>query len=299
MEDIKNILMELDFNALMQLLTLYGLRVLYAVLIFFVGKWVAGKVSRLICSMMKRARVDETLISFAKHVIYAALLVFVVIAALSQLGIETTSLAAALAAAGLAVGLALQGSLSNLAAGVMIILFRPFRVGDYVEAGGTGGTVEDISIFTTSFKTPDNKHVIVPNNEITAKIITNYSAKSERRLDMVIGVSYNDDLLKVKNILTKILEEEPLVLKEPKAVVAVLALADSSVNFAVRPWVKTVDYWDAHFALHEKIKTTLDAEGISIPFPQREIHVYEHSSAENSNKFDGNSKKKIIGGNYA
>lgn len=273
MENITGSFMDLDFNALLQILTLYGLRLVYAVAIFFVGKWIAHRIAKIARAMMKRARIEETLVSFAEHVIYAALLVFVVIAALSQLGIETTSMAAALAAAGLAVGLALQGSLSNLAAGVMIILFRPFKVGDYVEAGGTGGTVEDISIFTTSFKTPDNKHVIVPNNEITAKIITNYSAKKERRIDLVISVSYGDDLAKVKKILTRIVDAHEKVLEKPEPVVAVLELAASSVDFAVRPWVKTIDYWDVRFDLLETIKNTFDKEGITLPFPQYDLNV--------------------------
>lgn len=273
MEDIKGTLMDLDFNALMQLLTLYGLRVLYAVLIFFVGKWIAHRVADLSRAMMRRAKIDETLVGFAEHVIYAALLIFVVIAALSQLGIETTSLAAALAAAGLAVGLALQGSLSNLAAGVMIILFRPFRVGDYVEAGGTAGTVEDISIFTTSFKTPDNKHVIVPNNEITAKIITNYSSKRERRIDLIVAIAYDEDLRKAKSIFADIVAAEARILKEPKSEIVVDALGEYGVNIAIRVWTKTSDYWPVRNQLLETIKLKLDEEQISIP--QRNVHFME------------------------
>lgn len=267
--------MELDINSIGDLVMLYGMKVVFALLIFVVGKWAARRITNFSKSMMRRAHVDDTLIGFAGHVIYAGLLIFVVIAALSKLGIETTSLAAALAAAGLAVGLALQGSLSNLAAGVMIILFRPFKVGDYVEAGGTAGKVEEISIFTTSFNTPDNKHVIVPNNEITAGIITNYSAKKERRIDLVIGVGYGDDLAKTKKVLMKVVESEKRVLKNPEPVVAVAELADSSVNFVVRPWVKTDEYWDVRFDLMQAIKTTLDKEGISIPFPQRDVHIIE------------------------
>ncbi len=255
--------------------TKYGLNLVLAILIFFVGKWLAARLTMLVKAMMKKAKIDPTLIGFAGHVINAALLVFVVIAALSQLGIETTSMAAALAAAGLAVGLALQGSLSNLAAGVMIILFRPFKVGDYVNAAGTEGQVEEISIFTTNFTTPDNKHVIVPNNEITSGIITNFTMRKQRRIDMVIGVSYSDDLAQTRKVIAKVLTSDPRVLKNPEYVIGVAELADSSVNFVVRPWVKTEDYWPARFDLLENIKVALDKAGITIPFPQRDLHIID------------------------
>ena len=176
----------------------------------------------------------------------------------------------------MAIGLALQGSLSNLAAGVMIILFRPFKIGDYIEAAGTAGTVEDISIFTTKFKTPDNREIIIPNNNITSDNIVNVSAKLTRRIDMVVGVGYGDDLSKVKKVLAKILEDEPRILAEPAPQIAVSELADSSVNLVVRPWVNSSEYWPTRFDLTEKIKTTFDKEGISIPFPQRDLHIVEN-----------------------
>jgi small conductance mechanosensitive channel len=262
-------------STVVEYISLYGLNILAAIVIFFVGKWLAKKLVGVAKTMMTKAKVDETLVSFAGNIMYGLALTFVVIAALSQLGVETTSLAAIIAAAGLAIGLALQGSLSNLASGVMLILFRPFKIGDYIEAGGTAGTVEDISIFTTFLKTPDNKSVIVPNSSITDGNITNVSAKPERRIDLVIGVGYDDDLSKVKKVLTKIIEADDRILKDKDVTIAVAELADSSVNLVVRPWVKTEDYWAVRFDLTEIIKTTFDKENISIPYPQRDLHVIE------------------------
>lgn len=281
MEELANVgnLGQVDGNAILGFLTVYGTKVLFAVAIFFIGKWVAKRITSVAKKMMTKANVEDTLTGFAGNIIYGLLLALVVIAALSQLGIETTSLAAVIAAAGLAIGLALQGSLSNFAAGVMVILFRPFKKGDYVEAAGTAGTVEEISIFTTILKTPDNKMVIVPNNGITSANIVNYSAHATRRLDMIVGVGYDDDLKKVRKTLEKILAKEDRILAEPETVIAVMELGDSSVNFAVRPWVNTDDYWAVKFALTEEIKATFDKEGISIPFPQRDVHVIDSGSA--------------------
>jgi small conductance mechanosensitive channel len=260
--------------------SLYGIQFLTAILIFIVGKWVAKRVVNMVKNMMRKGNVEETLVNFGGNIMYGLLLAFVVIAALSQLGVETTSLAAIIAAAGLAIGLALQGSLSNFAAGVMLILFRPFKLGDYIEAAGTAGTVEDMSIFTTALKTPDNCQIIIPNANITSDNITNYSAKSERRVDLVIGVGYGDDLSKVKKTLTKILDAEARILKDPAYQIAVSELGDSCVNLVVRPWVKSEDYWGVKFDLTETIKTTFDKEGISIPFPQRDLHIVENVAQE-------------------
>lgn len=260
---------------LAEYVSLYGLKVIAAIAIFFIGKWVAKRVVKVVKNLMKKANVDETLVSFSGNILYGLALAFVVIASLNQLGVETTSLAAVIAAAGLAIGLALQGSLSNLAAGVMIILFRPFKIGDYIEAAGTAGTVEDISIFTTILRTPDNKQVVVPNNAVTSDNITNYSAKPERRVDLLIGVGYDDDLAKVKKVLTKIVSEDDRVLEDKDVVIAVSELGDSSVNLVVRPWVKSENYWPVKFDLTEKIKVTFDKEGISIPYPQRDLHIID------------------------
>ncbi|MCS5597426.1 MAG: mechanosensitive ion channel [Alphaproteobacteria bacterium] len=269
--------MDLDkiYESAAAYISLYGLKVIAAIAIFIIGKWVAKRVVNVLKKVMKKASVDETLISFAGNIFYGLGLAFVVIASLSQLGVETTSLAAVIAAAGLAIGLALQGSLSNLAAGVMIILFRPFKIGDFVEAAGAAGIVEDISIFTTKFRTPDNRQIIVPNNAVTSDNITNISAKPERRVDLVIGVGYDDDLKKVKDVLSKIVSADERVLKDKDVVIAVSELADSSVNLVVRPWVKTEDYWPVYWHLTEQIKVTFDKEGISIPYPQRDLHVID------------------------
>lgn len=273
----------MDFNGILPKLqefaTFYGLRIIAAILIFIIGRWLAKMIKNLTVKVMKKGDVDPTLTSFVGHLAYVALLALVVIAALNQIGVQTTSFVAIIGAAGLAIGLALQGSLANFAAGVLMILFRPFKVGDYIEAGGTAGTVEEIQIFSTIFNTPDNKVIIVPNARITGDNIVNYSAKETRRMDLVFGVGYGDDLQKVKDILQDILQKDPRVLKIPKPTVGVLELADSSVNFAVRPWVKSSDYWPLFFDLKETIKKRFDAEGVSIPFPQQDVHLSELKKA--------------------
>ena len=270
-----NDLFQGDAQAWTDLAVTYGIKLLTAIAIFVIGRWVAKAITGFLRKAMSRAKADDMLIGFLGNIAYGLLLTFVVIAALSQLGIETTSLAAIIAAAGLAVGLALQGSLSNFAAGVMIIIFRPFKKGDYIEAGGTAGSVHDISIFTTTLKTPDNKTVIVPNSGVTGGNITNYSAEAKRRVDFVFGIGYNDDMKKAKTVLEQIIAADERVLQDPAPVVAVLELADSSVNFAVRPWVKTSDYWDVFFDITEAVKDTFDKEGISIPFPQQDVYMHD------------------------
>ena len=252
----------------------FGINILTAVAIFYVGRMAVGLLLRALRKIMQAQEVDKTLETFVANLARMVLLTLVLIAAIGALGIPTTSFIAVLGAAGLAVGLALQGSLSNFASGVLIVLFRPYRVGDYVEAAGIGGTVTEVQILTTVFMTPDNKSVIVPNSQVMNSVITNFSANEIRRIDMVIGVSYGDDLDQVRAALTASLDAEERVLADPPYTVAVSALADSSVNFVVRPWVKTPDYWAVTFALTEAIKKRFDAEGISIPFPQRDVHLY-------------------------
>jgi small conductance mechanosensitive channel len=225
---------------------------------------------------MNKRQVDPTVISFVANLTYIALLVFVVLAALGQLGIQTTSFIAVIGAAGLAIGLALQGSLANFAAGFLMIIFRPFKVGDYIEGAGTAGTVEAIQIFTTQLRTPDNKTVIIPNGSLTSDNITNWSVKGTRRVDLVMGIGYEDDIDKAKSIMGDILAKDERVLKDPPPQIAVVELADSSVNFVVRPWVKAEHYWAVHFDTTEAIKKSFDAQGISIPFPQRDVHMYQH-----------------------
>jgi len=198
-----------------------------------------------------------------------------VIAAIGQLGVQTTPLVAVLGAAGLAVGLALQGSLSNFASGVMLVLFRPFTKGDFVEAGGTSGSVNEVGMFNTTLTTPDNRRVIVPNNQITSSVITNFSANATRRIDLLIGVDYSNDLKVARATMEKVVKAHPKVLEEPAPAVLLMELADSSVNFAVRPWVATPDFWVVRNELLEQIKAELEAAGCSIPFPQRDVHLHQ------------------------
>ncbi len=262
-----------------ELMTLYGIKVIMALVILIVGRWVAKAISNMIRRMMSKADVDATLQKFVGNMAYIALLVFVVLAALSQIGIQTTSFIAVLGAAGLAIGLALQGSLSNFAAGFLMIIFRPFRVGDYIEGAGTAGTVEEIQIFTTTLVTPDNKTVIIPNASLTADNIINWTAKGTRRVDMVMGIGYEDDIDKARQIIKDQLAKDERILADPAPQIAVVELADSSVNFVVRPWVKATDYWGVYMAVNEAVKKAFDANGINIPYPQRDIHVYQHGAA--------------------
>ncbi len=251
----------------------YGIKLIGAILIFIIGKWIAKLLTNLFKKLLQRSNTDVTLIKFLSDLVYFGLLVLVIIAALGTLGVNTTSFAAIIAAAGLAVGLALQANFSNLGAGVVILFLRPFKVGDFVEAGGATGTVETISIFNTKIKTGDNRLIIVPNSNIIGGNIVNYSAKPIRRIDLVIGVGYEDDLKLVKNTLEEILKSDERILKDPAPSVSLSELADSSVNFNVRPWVKSEDYWAVRSDLLEKIKVTFDEKGINIPYPQMDVHV--------------------------
>jgi small conductance mechanosensitive channel len=261
-------------GTILELGTVYGLRLAGAIVIFFVGKWVAKLLRQVVERMMTRSKVDATLVKFTGNLVYAILMVVVVLAALNQIGVQTTSLIAVIGAAGLAVAFALQGSLANFAAGVMLIIFRPFKVGDFIQGGGEAGIVEEIGLFTTQMRTPDNKTIIVPNSNVTGGNITNFSAKDTRRVDLTIGVSYSDDLKKVKAVLADILAQDERILKDPEATIGVVALGESSIDFAVRPWVNAGDYWDVYFHTLQTIKERFDAESISIPFPQRDIHIY-------------------------
>ncbi len=258
---------------IMELLAVYGVKVIAAVLILVIGRFVAIGVRGLIAKVMKKRKVDEMLVSFVSSMSYFVLMAFVVIAALDRLGIQTTSFIAILGAAGLAIGLALQGSLANFASGVLMLIFKPFKCGDFIEGGGITGIVEGINIFTTEMKTPDNKKIIVPNAKVMEGNIINYSAKDTRRVDMSVGVSYNDDLDKVKRVLEDILASDDRVLDDPAPTIGVAELGDSSINFVVRPWVKSSDYWDVMFNTQKTIKQKFDAEGISIPFPQQDVHL--------------------------
>jgi small conductance mechanosensitive channel len=265
--------MEAIVTKLQEFVAEYGMKVVGAILILVIGRIVAKLIQKLIKALMEKSKADPALVSFVGSLSYIAMMTFVIIAALSKLNIQTASFIAVLGAAGLAIGLALQGSLANFASGVLMLIFKPFKVGDYIEGGGTSGVVEEIEIFTTQLKTPDNKRIIVPNASMTGGNIINYSAKDCRRVDMVFGVGYGDDLDKVKSAIDQVIAADDRVLADPAPTVGVCELADSSVNFAVRPWVKTDDYWDVFFGMHEAMKKRFDAEGISIPFPQRDVHL--------------------------
>ena len=261
------------------LATDWGLKVLAALAIFIIGRWVAMAIRRGVRRMMERSAVDPMIVSFVGSIVYIALLAFVVIAALGQLGIQTTSFIAIVGAAGLAVGLALQGSLANFAAGFLMIIFRPFKVGDFIEGAGVAGIVKDMQIFTTTLKTGDNKIIIIPNAKISGDNITNYSAEENRRVDMTVGVAYDADLSKVRDVLNDIISKDERIQSDPPPQVAVAELADSSVNFIVRVWTKSGDYWGVKFDATETIKNRFDEEGIGIPFPQRDIHIVSGSAA--------------------
>lgn len=252
----------------------WTISIVMAILIFLIGKFVVKMIVKFVKKLMLKAKVDEILINFVGSIIGAVLLLFVIIAALDQLGVNTTSMIALIGAAGLAVGLALQGTLQNFASGVMLIMFRPFNAGDYVEVASTSGTVEEVGIFTTTLLSVDNREIIIPNGEIFGGVIVNYSKRATRRVDMVFGIGYDDDLLKAKEIITRILGEDKRILADPAPVIVVGELADSSVNFNVRPWCKTADYWGVYGDMHERIKLAFDAEGISIPYPQMDVHQY-------------------------
>ncbi|HBG61274.1 MAG: mechanosensitive ion channel protein [Omnitrophica WOR_2 bacterium GWF2_38_59] len=253
----------------------YGISLMAAILIFIIGKWAAKVLSRFVEKLMDKAKVEKTLASFVSHIVYFGLMVVVVIAALNKLGIQTTSFIAIIGAAGLAVGLALQGSLSNFAAGVLLVIFKPFKVGDFIEAGGVMGTVQEVQIFNTVLNAPDNRRIIVPNAQVTGTSITNFSDIKNRRIDLIFGISYSDSMKKAKEVLLEVVKSDPRILKDPAPVVAVSELGDSSVNLVCRPWVKPGDYWAVYFDVLEEGKEALESNGITIPFPQRDIHVYE------------------------
>ncbi|MBU1170889.1 MAG: mechanosensitive ion channel [Proteobacteria bacterium] len=261
-------------DVIVQWVSTYSLKIVAAILVMIIGNWISHKISKIFAKLLEKNKVDVTLVGFLSNIIYYGLIIMVMIAAAGQLGINTTSFLTIVGAAGLAVGLALKDSLSNFAAGVMLILFRPFKVADVVNAGGVVGKVESINIFNTILNTPDNQRVIVPNNNITSGVITNITANPTRRVDLVVGISYADNIGDAKTILKSILDSDSRILKDPVPTIAVSELGDSSVNLVVRPWVKTSEYWDVYFSLTETIKTTFDEKGISIPFPQRDVHIF-------------------------
>ena len=262
-----------------ELVIQYGIKVLVAIVIFIIGKMIANWLKKLVIRVMSKADVDQIIIGFTSSIAYIGMLAFVVVAALGQLGIQTTSFIAILGAAGLAIGLALQGSLANFAAGFLLIIFRPFKVGDVIEAAGVTGKVNAIHIFTTTLTTPDNKTIIVPNAKLGSDNIINYSTQATRRVDLTVGVSYDADLKEVRAILEDIVSKDARILADPEHQIAVAELADNSVNFIMRVWVESADYWGVFFDTTEAVKLRLDQAGIGIPYPQRDVHLYEHKAA--------------------
>jgi small conductance mechanosensitive channel len=257
----------------------WGIQVVGAIALLLVGRWFAGMARRFTHRALERAKVDASLVPFFSSMTYYLVLIVVGIAVLQLFGIHTTSLVAVVGAAGLAIGLALQGTLSNFAAGVMLLGFRPFGIGDYVEVGGSAGTVFEMGIFSTTLNTPDNVQVVIPNSAVYGEVIKNYSANTNRRIDLVMGISYGDDIGKAIEIIERVLSDESRVLADPEPTIGVVELGDSSVNIVVRPWVLGSEYWPTRFALTRALKEGLEAGGCSIPFPQRDLHVVTLPSA--------------------
>jgi small conductance mechanosensitive channel len=262
---------------LIPLLTDWAIKVVLALVIYVVGKWIAKRLTRLLTRLLEGQDFDPTLVNFLSNLVYAILLVAVILGALDTLGLPVTSLVAVVGAAGLAIGLAMKDSLGNFAAGVMLVMFRPFKQGDFVEVAGVAGSVDEIRIFSTTLTTPDNKVIIIPNGQVAAGTITNYSANDQRRVDMVFGVGYDDDLKVVREVLTRICANHPLVLEDPVTNIFVKNLGDSCVEFAVRPWVNTSDYWTVWGDLLEQGKAELEAAGCNIPYPQTDVHLHHQN----------------------
>ncbi|APZ44019.1 mechanosensitive ion channel family protein [Acidihalobacter ferrooxydans] len=263
-----------DWQSLLQTYAIpWGIKLVVALIVLLIGLWLAGLITALVGKVLTKANVDAMLVRFIDSILKVLLQIVVIIAALGQLGVQTTSLIAILGAAGLAIGLALQSSLSNFAAGVLLLVFKPFKAGDFIEAGGVLGVVEHVRVFNSVLRTPDNREIIVPNGHIYNGVITNFSARDTRRIDLVVGISYDADIRKAKSLVETILTNDTRVLKDPAATFGVMDLADSSVNLYIRPWVASADYWGTRCDLLEVIKTTFDANGIGIPFPQMDVHL--------------------------
>ena len=262
-------------EAIQNWLSIHGMNIIGAIVVLILGRIIAGMLRNVLQKVLRKSKLDQTIISFLGNLFYGLLITLIVLVALGQLGVETTSFIAIVGAAGLAVGFALKDSLSNFASGVLLLINKPFVIGDFVEAGGTSGSVVEIKLFATKLKTPDNKAVYVPNSSIVTGNITNYSAEATRRVDMVFGIGYGDDIDKAKEIILKLLSNDNRVFKDPAPQIVVGSLGDSSVNIYVRPWTKKEDYWGFYFDMTENVKKKFDEEGISIPFPQRDVHLFQ------------------------
>lgn len=270
-----------DFSTqALEWITTYGPNLLLAIVTLIVGLWVIRIVTKIVSNVLEKSKVDISLQKFMASMVSVLLKVLLFISVIDMLGIKTTSFVAIIGAAGLAVGLALQGSLANFAGGVLILLFKPFKVGDFIEAQGYAGSVKAIQIFNTVLKTGDNKNVIIPNGSLSGGSIINYSAEETRRVDMVFGIGYNDDIKKTKKVLLQLIKADDRILEDPAPLVVVSELADSSVNFTVRAWCKSADYWGIYFDMHENVKLEFDRQGISIPFPQQDVHMHTVTEAQ-------------------
>ncbi len=255
----------------------FGPPLLLAIVVLVVGLWIINRAVKILSHTMKSRNMEPELSGFLTSLLNLLLKALLLISVAGMIGIETTSFIAILGAAGLAIGLALQGTLANFAGGVLILMFKPYKVGDFIDAQGVSGTVSSIQIFNTIIKTGDNKVIIVPNGSISNGIITNFSKEETRRVDFVFGIGYDDDIAKAKDVLNRLIEDESRILSEPAPLVVVSELADSSVNFTVRTWVKASDYWGVYFAMTERVKLTFDQEGLSIPYPQSDVHMHQVS----------------------
>ena len=265
--------MNFSLDSIKTLIVTYGLKILLALVVLIIGLRVVSWLTKLFTTLLTKRKLDPSLIPFLSSLFNALLKTMLVISVIGMLGIQTTSLVAVLGAAGLAVGLALSGMLQNFAGGVVILAFKPFKVGDYIDTGSNSGTVNAIQIFHTILKTPDNRTVILPNGSLSTSALTNFSTESTRRVDMTFGIGYTDDIDKAKATLMRLLTEDERVLKDPAPAVMVASLGDSSVNFTARPWVNASDYWGVYWDFQERVKKTFDSEGISIPFPQMDVHL--------------------------
>jgi len=274
MDDIQNQVFDLG-DAAWQLVEKYGPGLVYALIVLIVGLWVIKMITKGVKRVVQKSDIDDSLTTFLSSLVSMVLKVILVITVIDMLGIQATSFIAILGAAGLAVGMALSGTLQNFAGGVMLLVFKPFKVGDYIDAQGHSGTVNQIQIFNTILKTPDNKTIIIPNGGLSTGSMVNYSAEPTRRVDFTFGIGYSDDIDKAKSILKSLVEKDTRILPEPAYMIAVSELADSSVNFVVRVWVNAGDYWAVHFDMFEAVKKAFDENGVSIPFPQRDVHLFQ------------------------
>lgn len=281
MENLSSLSLDTAISKLIDLSISLGSKLLIAIIVFFIGRWLVRRCCRLVVRIMEKKQVEASLFSFIRSLVNITLNFLFVIILISILGIETSSFIALFASAGVAVGMALSGTLQNFAGGVMILLFKPFKVGDFIEAQGQSGTVKEIQIFNTIMATADNKIIIIPNGGLSTGIMKNYSKEEDRRVDWEFGIGYGDSYDKAKMVITKLIESDSRILKDPACFIALTSLGESSVNIVVRAWVKAPDYWGVFFDMNEKVYKTFAEENLSIPFPQMDVHLYQEKNISN------------------